>query len=125
MIDTEIIKGFGEWANSAPRGHEFKTCVASVLDLVKRQKDEIEGLIVAQETLQKYVAKLNKELERANAKATETVRCKACKYNVANMTIDENDATDYSGEDIVCSYFMTDGLHPDDYCSRGERSESE
>lgn len=33
-----------------------------------RQKDEIEGLIVAQETLQKYVAKLNKELARANEK---------------------------------------------------------
>lgn len=37
----------------------------NALDLINRQKDEIEGLIVAQGTLQKYIAKLNKELERA------------------------------------------------------------
>ena len=39
------------------------------LDLIHRQKDEIEGLIVAQETLQRYVTQLNKELERANARS--------------------------------------------------------
>lgn len=37
------------------------------VDLINHQKDEIEGLIVAQETLLKHIAKLNKELERANA----------------------------------------------------------
>lgn len=45
-------------------------------DVINRQKDEIEGLIIAQETLQRYVAKLNKELERANAK-NEAVRSEA------------------------------------------------
>ena len=29
----------------------------------------------------------------------------------------------YSGTDIVCDYFMTDGLDPDDYCSKAERKE--
>lgn len=53
----------------------------------------------------------------------EVVRCGECKYNVANMEKDPLDATDYSGTDIVCSYFMTDGLHPDDFCSKAERSE--
>lgn len=56
--------------------------------------------------------------------ADVVVRCKDCKFNVANMQIDENDVTDYSGEDIVCSYFMTDGLEPNDYCSHGERREN-
>lgn len=55
----------------------------------------------------------------------EVVRCKDCKFNVANMEIDENDGTDYSGKDIVCSYFMTDGMEENDYCSRGERRENE
>lgn len=51
----------------------------------------------------------------------EVVRCDNCKHNVANKEIDTLDETDYSGEDIVCSYFMTDGLAPNDFCSYGER----
>lgn len=39
-----------------------------MIDIANSQEDEIEGLIIGQETLQKYIAKLNKELERANAK---------------------------------------------------------
>ena len=52
--------------------------------------------------------------------ATIPVRCGECKYNVANMHIDENDITDYSGTDIVCSYHMSDGFDADDYCSKGQ-----
>ncbi len=55
------------------------------------------------------------------ADVVEVVRCKDCKFNVANMEIDSLDITDYSGDDIVCSYFMTDGLDPNDFCSNGER----
>lgn len=51
----------------------------------------------------------------------EVVRCKDCKFNVANMEKDPSDITDYSGDDIVCSYFMTDGLEPTDFCSYGVR----
>ena len=58
------------------------------------------------------------------ADVVEVVRCKDCKFNVANMEIDENDETDYSGKDIVCSYFMTDGMEENDYCSRGKRREN-
>jgi hypothetical protein len=39
-----------------------------MIDIATSQEDEIEGLILGQETLQRYIAKLNKELERANAK---------------------------------------------------------
>lgn len=52
----------------------------------------------------------------------EVVRCKDCKFNMANMEKDPLDITDYSGDDIVCSYFMTDGLDPNDYCSQGKRT---
>ena len=50
---------------------------------------------------------------------TIPVRCKDCKYNVANMKPDPLDMADYS--DITCSYFMTDGMNSDDFCSYGER----
>ena len=50
------------------------------------------------------------------------VRCKNCKYNVANMEKDPLDMTDYT--DIVCSYFMTDGMEPYDFCSKGKSYES-
>ena len=48
----------------------------------------------------------------------EIVLCKDCKHNVSNWQHDELDATDYT--DIVCDYFMTDGMEKDDFCSRGE-----
>ena len=51
--------------------------------------------------------------------AVEVVRCKDCKFNVANMAADSLDSTDYS--DITCSYFMTDGMDAGDFCSRGEQ----
>ena len=47
------------------------------------------------------------------------VKCRDCIHNVANWEHEENDATDYS--DIVCDYFMTDGMDPEDFCSKGER----
>lgn len=55
----------------------------------------------------------------------EVVRCKDCEFNVANKEKDPLDITDYSGDDIVCSYFLTDGLDPNDYCSRGTRTPKE
>ena len=51
--------------------------------------------------------------------AVPVVRCKDCKYNVANMECDPLDSTDYEG--VVCSYWMSDGACPTDFCSYGER----
>jgi hypothetical protein len=48
----------------------------------------------------------------------EVVRCKDCKYR----TLTEEG--EYNPEDIVCVYFMTDGMQANDYCSYGERSEN-
>lgn len=61
-------------------------------------------------------------IEQPTADVVEVpCRCLECRFNVSNMEKDGFDITDYSGEDIVCSYFMTDGMLPTDYCSYGER----
>lgn len=49
--------------------------------------------------------------------AVEVVRCKDCKYRL------ETDEGEYNPEDIVCSYWSSDGLQAMDYCSYGERKE--
>lgn len=59
--------------------------------------------------------------ELPTADVVEVVRCKDCKHNVANWHHDELDAEDYT--DIVCDYFMTDGMEANDYCSRRERKD--
>ena len=46
----------------------------------------------------------------------EVVRCKDCKH----CTLTEDG--EYNPEDIVCGFFMTDGMQADDFCSYGERS---
>lgn len=53
---------------------------------------------------------------------THVVRCRDCRYNVANQTSDPYDITDYT--DITCTYFMTDGMSTEDFCSKGERKQT-
>lgn len=45
------------------------------------------------------------------------VRCKDCKYKC------ETEDGEWNPEDIVCSYWDTDGLVWNDYCSYAERKE--
>ena len=47
----------------------------------------------------------------------ELVRCKDCKHKVVT------EDGEYEPEDIVCEYWMSDGLNSNDYCSYGERKE--
>lgn len=63
MIDNEIkaLEEHLEHNNGLAKRQALRA-----LDIIKSQRDEIEGLVLGQETLQKYIAKLNKELERAN-----------------------------------------------------------
>ena len=56
--------------------------------------------------------------------AVPVIRCKDCIHNVSNRITDPLCINDYSGDDIVCDYFETDGMEPDDYCSRAERKEN-
>ena len=71
--------------------------------------------------IEEYIKEFGCEDYISNTDFVEVVRCKDCQYNVANMVKDELDTTDYDGKDIVCSYFMTDGLQPTDFCSYGKR----
>ena len=50
-------------------------------------------------------------------KRGEVVRCKDCKHKVVT------EDGEYDPEDIVCEYWMSDGLNSNDYCSYGERKE--
>ena len=45
----------------------------------------------------------------------ELIRCKDCKYNYGNKY-----ECDYNHEDIVCTYWMSDGLTDYDFCSMAE-----
>ena len=53
------------------------------------------------------------------ADVVEVVRCQDCIHSVFNWQHDELDETDYT--DIVCDYFMTDGMWQNDFCSYGKR----
>ena len=46
---------------------------------------------------------------------TLPVRCKECKFNYGLSS-----GNGFSPEDIVCSYWESDGLTEDDFCSQGE-----
>ena len=48
------------------------------------------------------------------------VRCKDCRYNYGNA-----EGREYNPNDIVCTYFDTDGMDASDYCSYGERRTDE
>lgn len=68
---------------------------------------------------------LELEFDYIERECQELIRCKDCIHNVANRKTDPMDITDYSGQDIVCDYFMTDGQEPDDYCSKARTKETE
>ena len=48
------------------------------------------------------------------------VRCKECKHNYGLTHGGE-----YCSVDILCEYWATDGMHENDYCSRGKRKDGE
>ena len=54
------------------------------------------------------------------APTIDIVRCGECGYNYGIMT-----GQPFNPEDIVCDYWASDGLDADDFCSYGERKESE
>lgn len=56
---------------------------------------------------------LLEELPKVDAEPV--IRCKDCKYKVVT------DNGEWYELDVVCSYWETDGLTADDYCSYGER----
>ena len=66
----------------------------------------------------KYPAEKWCDLFKNKADVVEVVRCKDCKH----CTLTEEG--EHARDDIVCEYFMTDGMLDNDYCSYGERREN-
>lgn len=58
------------------------------------------------------------------ADVVEIVRCKDCKFWGESLTEEERNECDVYA-DLVCTYWMSDGLTRDDFCSKGERREDE
>ena len=56
-----------------------------------------------------------KAISEINTAQPEIIRCKDCKYR------GETEDGEYDPEDIVCEYWMSDGLSETDYCSYAER----
>lgn len=46
------------------------------------------------------------------------IRCKECRFNYGIAA-----GKKFNPDDIVCTYFETDGMNENDYCSKGERKE--
>lgn len=53
-----------------------------------------------------------------SADVVPVVRCGACKHNYGLTHCEE-----WTPGDVVCDYWMTDGLHFEDFCSKGEKAE--
>lgn len=76
LTDNEIIKAFreccvkmnGNFCDECPYNNGGMCndiqMATDILDYINRQKAEIEALIAGQETLQKYIAEKNAEIER-------------------------------------------------------------
>jgi hypothetical protein len=64
MSDNDIIKALNECLTEPCGIQSFIYAVRNALDLITRQKEQIEGLIAGQETLQKYIAEKDKEIEK-------------------------------------------------------------
>ena len=88
-------------------------------DALKEQFRTEDGAFVVGNSVRRLLAADDLIDDMPAIDAVPVVRCKDCKYNVANMTPDPLDSTDY--EDVVCSYWMSDGACPTDFCSYGER----
>ena len=115
MCDTHYAQTVAhEWTVIDVRlidADKFEAVLDNVFDhLYDNGKPDLAGTLAA------FVNMLTKQ---PTVDAVQVVRCKDCKHNVANWEHDELDMTDYT--DIVCDFFMTDGMSPNDFCSHGER----
>lgn len=83
---------------------------------VERHHREIyEFITETDKKINEFFEKVKSETNTPPADVVEVVRCKDCKHCVLT------DEGECNPEDIVCDYFMTDGMQANDYCSYGER----
>lgn len=58
------------------------------------------------------------------ARDSEIVRCRECMFWGESLTKEERNECDVYA-DLVCTYWMSDGLTRDDFCSKGERGDDD
>lgn len=56
-----------------------------------------------------------------NGTLVEVVRCGECKFWGTTLTEEDRSRCAKNGTDLVCDYWLSDGLFATDYCSYGER----
>lgn len=76
--------------------------------------DDIDGDLTDSIAEGKAIEKI---MNAPSIDAVLVVRCKDCKYKC------ETEDGEWNPEDVVCSYWDTDGLEENDYCSYAERKE--
>ena len=76
--------------------------------------ESIDMAISALSNQQKWI---DEELQKYLIENADLVTCKDCRHKV--LTADG----EYNPEDIVCDYWMSDGLDSNDFCSYGVRAE--
>ena len=55
--------------------------------------------------------------------SVEVVRCKDCELWGRTLSEEDRQRCIEFNTDLVCDYWESDGLMPNDYCSKGERRE--
>lgn len=70
--DNEIIKALNRWTNNFEGKVTELAILCNALDLINRQKEQIESLIAGQETLQKYIAEKDAEIEKLRKQASNS-----------------------------------------------------
>lgn len=59
------------------------------------------------------------------ARDEEIVRCKDCVHWGSTISQDDREQCASQDVDLVCNYWDTDGLYAEDFCSYGERKETD
>ena len=95
--------------------------IAELYKIIREKKHNYDLAIEALVIASKYLNKAdNQRMELALLKPyEEIVRCKDCKHKVVTVV------GEYNPQDIVCSYWASDGLTENDFCSYAERMESD
>ena len=130
MTDNDIIKALELCANRTIHSCKFCPCNSGIecskklnketLDLINRQKAEIECLnadLKAAKSEAELLKADNVRLNRMRADVVEVVRCKDCKHKFV-----EYDGT-FTCNIFSNCYGLPYRINLDDFCSHGERRE--
>ena len=95
------------------------------LKCTTNREDDLEAIDMAIEALSQPIVAKHFDIQSGyiycspqiaeNVKVV--VRCKDCRHNVVTKD------GEYNEEDIVCDYWLSDGLDSNDFCCYGERKE--